>query len=62
MDLRDAQMEGVTSEGLQQLSSLVSRYTNVKPGGFNTAVIAPEDLPFGLARVYEVVSKETPER
>lgn len=61
VDLRDAQMERVTSEGLQQLSSLVSRYTNVKTEGFKTAIIAPEDLPFGLARVYEAVSKETPE-
>jgi hypothetical protein len=62
VDLRNAQMNGVTSEGLRQLSSLVESYTNGKCESFKTAVIAPEDLPFGLARIYAAISSETPER
>ena len=61
VDLRDAQMDGVTGEGLRRLSSLVEGYIAGKCDGFKTAVIAPEDLPYGLARLYEAVSEESPE-
>ena len=62
VDLRNAELSDVTSEGLEQLSITVKQITAGKCEVFKTAVIAPDDLPFGLARVYEAVSADTPER
>ena len=62
VDLRNADLSDVTSEGLERLSSTVKHITAGKCEVFKTAVIAPDDLPFGLARVYEAVSVDTPER
>lgn len=60
-DLRQAQMTTVTGEGLRQLNSMVAQYLAGKCEGFKTAVIAPRDLPFALARQYEAYSSESPE-
>ena len=61
VDLRNAQMGGVTSDGLRRVSSMVESFTKGKCEEFKTAFIAPDDLPFGIARMYEVLSSETPE-
>ena len=60
-DVRNAQMPSVTSGGLRQLVSMVETYLAGKCDGFKTAVIAPETLPFGLARQYAVFSDKSPE-
>ncbi len=61
VDLRDADMSSVSSEGLDRLASMVKRYTIGKCDEFKTAVVAPDDLHFGIARIYEVHSSESPE-
>ena len=60
-DLRRAQMGGVTSTGLRSLALVVERHLAGKCDSFRTAVVAPEDLEFGLSRVYEAMSRESPE-
>lgn len=61
VDLRDADMSSVSSEGLDRLASMVKRYTIGKCDEFKTAVVSPDDLHFGIARIYEVHSSESPE-
>ena len=61
VDLRDADMSSVSSEILSDLAAMVEGYTKGKCQGFKTAVIAPEDLPFGISRIYEAHSYDSPE-
>jgi len=61
VDMRNAEMDRVTSDGMGRLASMVERNLSGKCEGFKTAVIAPENLPFGLSRVYEAVSSQSPE-
>ena len=61
VDLRNAKMDGVTAEGLRSLSVMVEGYVAGKCDRFKSAVVAPKDLPFGLARLYEALSEESPE-
>ena len=60
-DMSDADMKGVTSNGLQTLSWMVRQRLGDKCAGFKTAIIAPEDLSFGLSRMYEMLSDDSPE-
>jgi hypothetical protein len=60
-DMRDVDVSGLTGKGVREVSMMVEGYTAGKCEGFKTAVIASEDLPFGLARMYEAVSNESPE-
>jgi hypothetical protein len=62
VDLREADVSGVTSRGLRAVSGMVDDYTGEECEEFRTAVIAPKDLPFGVARIYQAISDETPER
>lgn len=59
VDLRNAELSDVTNKGLERLAIFVKQVTVGKCEVFKTAVIAPDDLPFGLARVYEAVSVDT---
>jgi len=61
VDLRDAELSSVTSEALRRLASMVDGYTRGKCEQFKTAVIAPSNLPFGIARMYEVYADTSPE-
>jgi len=54
-------MSSVSSESLTDLASMVEGYTKGKCQEFKTAVIAPEDLPFGISRIYEAHSYDSPE-
>lgn len=60
-DLSEANMKQVTQEGLRCLASYV-KAVYLKHGllAIKTAAFAPNDLPFGIARVYEAVSSESP--
>ena len=60
-DMRNAQMTGVTSEGLRHLSSMVESHLTGKCKGFKTAVIAPKDFLYGMSRMYEMISDGTSE-
>jgi hypothetical protein len=60
-DMRDVDVSGLTGKGVREVSAMVESYTRGKCERFKTAVIASEDLPFGLARMYEAVSDESPE-
>ena len=61
VDLRSTDMTGVTSQGMQRLSRAVDEYVGGLDGKFKTAVIAPNDLPFGLARIYGVAAEGSTE-
>jgi hypothetical protein len=61
VDLRRAEMEGVTGEGLRRLSALVEHYVPKRSDQFKTALVASDELPFGLGRMYEAISAESPE-
>jgi hypothetical protein len=61
VDVQKAQPGDITIDSLRELASLIESYVSGKCEGFKTAVIAPEDVLFGLARAYEAVSEESPE-
>ena len=60
-DMREAQMEAVTSDGLYRLSAMVCRELEGKCEKFKVAIIAPALLPYGLSRAYEVISASSEE-
>jgi len=60
-DLREASVEAVTMEGVSKLASIAGQYTANINVVHRTAIIAPEDLTFGLSRFYEAISSQTPE-
>ena len=60
-DMRNAQMATVTGEGMRGVNLMVQERLAGKCDDFKTAVIAPENLPFGLSRLYEQYSHESPE-
>ena len=61
-DLSQADMTRVTETGLRKLSEYVeSVYREHGQSYIKTAAFAPTDLPFGIARMYEVFSSKSPE-
>ena len=60
-DMRNAQMVGVTSEGMYRLASMAKDHLAGNCESFKTAVIAPEDLAFGLSRIYAAFGYKSPE-
>jgi hypothetical protein len=61
-DIRNADMSGVTSKGLRQLSIMVEEHLSGKCEEFKTALTAPKDREFGFSRMYEMLSDESPEK
>ena len=61
LDTRTADMTGVSADALRKLAAMVESRLAELVIEFKTAVIASDDLPFGLARLYEMVSDESPE-
>jgi hypothetical protein len=59
VDLREAGMAEVSGSALQALAEMVDSYA--EGHAFKTAIVAPENLPFGLARMYEAYALESPE-
>jgi len=62
VDLSHADMTAVSADGMQRLAALTMSHTKSKCESFRTALIAPDDLIFGLSRLYEGVSEESPEQ
>jgi hypothetical protein len=60
-DARAADLSGVSVGGFTQLTTMVERAVAGKTDGFKTAVVAPKDLSYGLARMYQALSDESPE-
>ena len=58
MDLSQADMNDVSSAGLRKLMHLSERYATQS---FRTAIVAPQDLSFGLSRLYQILSSDSPE-
>ncbi len=58
VDMRAADMRRITAAGLRKLMHLTERYATEK---FRTAIVATDDLPYGLARIYQVISESSPE-
>lgn len=55
-DLREADMRAVTSEGIRALSSQTKHFLNANDVlRRKLAIVAPEQLPFGLSRMYEAL-------
>lgn len=59
VDLRDADM---STNCLKDLTLLVQTYMKSPEEGSKSAVLAPHDLPFALARFYESASEDSPEQ
>lgn len=55
-DLRCSDCRCVTSLGLRRLAEITALYAGISSTPFRTAVIAPRDLPFGIARTYEGIA------
>ena len=60
-DLRKARFDNLTSEGFRNLSKMVDSYLAGKCESFKTAMIVSHDFPYGMSRMYEVFSSNTPE-
>ena len=60
-DLRSSEMSKVTPDGLRALIGMVEHRFEGLGIDFKTAIIASADLPYGLARLYEMVSEQSPE-
>lgn len=60
-DLRRAELRAVTVDGLRAVHVLVAESMTGFTGAFRTAVLAPTDLTFGLSRMYELMSADSPE-
>lgn len=62
-DLSQADLNGVTTQGIINFSKYSSFvYSSRAVEDVKVAVYAPHDLPFGLARMYESRSVESPEK
>lgn len=62
VDLSNANFKNITSQGLAELAKFVEKhFTMHKVTSSKTAVYSPNDLPFGMARVYEAWTDESPE-
>lgn len=57
VDLSRVEKVEVTSEGLRQLASTVARL-NPDRKAYRVAVVAPDDVVYGMARMYEVFRDE----
>ncbi len=62
VDLSEADMTRVTTNGLVELSRMMKdNYLQLGVDLVKTAVYSPDDMPFGLARMYEAWSESSPE-
>ena len=61
VDLGDADVSAVTADGVRRFAGAVqSKLTEIGSAPFKTAVYAPKPLPFGMARMYELLTNESP--
>ena len=62
VDLSETDGTTVTSEGIERLASYIENLL-VQRGitAYYTAIYAPQDLSFGLSRIYDVMTDQSPE-
>jgi len=56
-DFSDASVEGISSSFVRRLAKEVRELGAIRPGG-KSAVVAPKDLIFGLARMFQIMTDE----
>ena len=62
VDLSNANVKNVTSQGLYRLAEYVeNHFTMHNVTSSKTSIFSPNDLPFGLARVYKAWTNNSPE-
>ena len=61
-DLREAESVQVTAKGLQDLALRTARQLDPAGKTWRVAVVAPRDVVFGLARMYELLREGSPEQ
>ena len=62
VDLSDADLRAVTGEGLASLAEMIEGvFKEADVATSKTAVYSPSNLPYGLARVYEAYTYQSPE-
>ena len=62
VDLSNANVENITGRGLTRLAKYVENHFAMhKVTSSKTSVYSPNDIAFGLARVYEAWTSESPE-
>ncbi len=62
VDLSNADLSNITADGLARLAEgLADFFEEAGVAVHRTAVYSAEDLPFGLARLYEAYTFESPE-
>lgn len=63
VDLSDADFEHITTQGLALLGLYVqNHFTAHEIASSRTAIYSPNDLPYGMARVYEAKASNSPEK
>lgn len=62
VDLSRADLRGVTRDGLSELLLLANRHFKLRGVvSTKTAIYAPADLPYGIARMYATMVEQSPE-
>ncbi len=62
VDLTQADMSRITADGLAALATAITEvFDEANVSAARTAVYSETDLPFGLARLYEAYTLESPE-
>ena len=58
-DLSDSSKLEVTSKGIRDLVALDKEHSEALEGG-RIAIVAPSDVAFGIARIYQTLSQDGP--
>lgn len=58
-DVSQADLENISAEDVQQIGSVPRKSLEPRKGG-KTAIVAPDDLAFGLSRMYQNTSLSEP--
>lgn len=61
VDAQHADFTQLSSRGLRQLQDFAESFLDQQGASMRTAVFAPHDLPYGLARVYAAMAESSPE-
>ena len=61
VDVQDADVSRLSARGLRQLQDFAESFLGQQAATMRTAVYAPHDLPFGLARMYAAMAENSPE-
>jgi hypothetical protein len=60
-DLRQVELLDLTARGLRQVEELTGERYAGTGAAFRTAILAPADSSYGMARMYEVFAEDGPE-